>query len=279
MVGLPRVAASLGLVAALAALAVPAAASPPADAFCVILFEPSPDFRLVRVTVDEETTVEQRAALWPDVDLDGNGVVSPVEKDGWRWSQTQAFPRGDGLGNRSLMLWPDAPYTKSPAQAPVYATTWRQVGHVFHNIDYELPGQLTRVEELETQEVREYGFDLLDGKSSRFSLIGGADPGNASTGPRYEEQGRPVIEYVVVKAPKGWVVERIDGLTYDGPFLLMPDEREVDVPAFDTKAPYNITFLNKRLDEELGEIEGPAPVAVLTGLGLLAATAVRRRRQ
>lgn len=268
------------LLATLGALAAPlAAADPPADAFCVILIEPNSDFSLVRVVVDEDTTLAEREALWPDVDLDGNGVVSPVEQDAFRWSTTDAWPDVETLGVKAVTLEPNAPYVLSPQQKPVYAAAWRQVGHVFHKQDYELPDQLTRAVELETQEVREFGFQLEAGRSSRFTLRGGQDLAglNLSAAPRYDDQGRPVIEYVVIHAPKGWVVERVEGRSYNGTVTLEPGEREVDVPAFDTRSPYSITFVNPKLEKELGELEGPAPVAVLVGLGLLGAAAVKRR--
>ncbi len=273
-----RLVAGLGLVALL--LAPVAGAEPPADAFCVILIEPSADFSLVRVLVDEETTLAQREELWPQVDRDGDGEVSPVEKDAFRWSTTASHANQTALGVKAITLRPNAPYTSSPEQAPVYAALWRQVGHVFHKQDYELPDHLTNPVELETQEVREFGFQLDAGRSSRFTLQGGRDVSglNLSAAPRYDEQGRPVIEYVVIKAPKGWVVEFVQGRSYDGGVSLAPDEREVDVPAFDTKSPYTIVFVNPKLEKELGELEGPAPVAMMVGLGLLGAAAVRRRR-
>lgn len=266
---------------ALAIFAAPiASADPPADAFCVILIEPNADFSLLRVVVDEDTSLEEREELWPSVDVDGNGIISKVEQDAFRWSHTQGWPDVEELGLKAVALQPNAPYTLSPEQKPVYAATWRQVGHVFHKQEYELPDQLTRPVELETQEVREFGFQLDPGRSSRFTLTGGRDLEglNLTSAPRYDDQGRPVIEYVVVKAPKGWVVEMVQGRSYDGDISLAPNEREVDVPAFDTSSPYTIVFLNPELDEELGKIEGPAPVAVLTGLGLLGAAGIRRRR-
>lgn len=257
-----------------------AAADPPADAFCVILIEPNADFSLVRVLVDEDTTLAQREDLWPTVDLDGDGVVSPLEKDGFRWSTTKGTTNATELGPKEVTLQPNAPYTLSPEQKAVYAVTWRQVGHVFHKQEYVLPERLTRPVELETQEVREFGFQLEEGRSSRFTLQGGRDTAglNLSAAPRYDEQGRPVIEYVVIQAPKGWVVELVEGRSYNGTISLRPGEREVDVPAFDTSSPYKVVFVNPKLEEKLGELEGPAPVAILTGLGLLAFAGVRRRR-
>lgn len=259
--------------------ATPAASDPPADAFCVILIEPSADFRLIRVLVDEDTSLEEREALWPSVDVDGNGVISEVEQDAFRWANTTGWSHVEELGVKAVFLQPNAPYTLSPPQKPVYAATWRQVGHVFHQQEYELPDQLTRPVELETQEVREFGFQLDAGRSSRFTLSGGRDLAgqNLSAAPTYDEQGRPVIEYVVIKAPKGWIVELVEGQSYNGSIFLRPGKRTVDVPAFDTKSPYNITFLNPSLDKELGKIEGPAPAALLIGLGLLGAAAMRRR--
>lgn len=273
-------AVTMGLLALLAPLA---AAAPPADAFCVILIEPSPDFSVVRILVDEDTSLAEREALWPSVDRDGNGAVSPIEKEAFRWSTTASHTNQTELGLKAITLQPNAPYTLSPEQLPLYAAMWRQVGHVFHKQEYELPDQLTQPVELETQEVREFGFQLDEGRSSRFTIQGGRDLAgmglNLSTVPRYDDQGRPVIEYVVIKAPKGWIVESVTGESYNGTVSLAPGEREVDLPAFDTKKPYTVVFVNPKLDDKLGELEGPAPVALLTGLGLLGAAALRRRHQ
>src|SRR5687768_16016417 len=81
----------------LAVVATPAHAAPPADAFCVILIEGLDDFRSVRVLVDEETTVEERAALFPTLDRDGDGKVTRDEADYWRMQGTTTYPRFEGL--------------------------------------------------------------------------------------------------------------------------------------------------------------------------------------
>jgi hypothetical protein len=101
------------------------------------------------------------------------------------------------------------------------------------------------------------------------------------------------IEYVVVRAPPGWMVQAIDGYSYEGPFRKEPNAEEVDVPAFDTKQPYTLTF--QKLPEETGgpttvtatttetverqeEPRGIPAVALATLLGgLAAAVAIRRR--
>lgn len=269
------------LVVAFVALAPAGAAEPPADAFCVILFEPSPDFSRVRILVDEDSSLEERAALWPSVDLDRNGVISVVEKEAFRWSNTKVFPNVTDLGIKAITLRPEAPYTKSPPQKPVYATTWRQIGHVFHQRDYKLPERLTQTSELETQEVREFGFELEPGRSSRFTVFGGREPlgPNLSAAPSYTEQPRSVIEYVVVRAPEGWLVQRIEGASYNGTFVLSPNQQSVDVPAFDTKRPYNITFVNPDLEKRLGADDTPGPGALLLLLALGALALARGRRR
>lgn len=162
----------------------------------------------------------------------------------------------------AVVLRPDAPYTRASVQRPVYATTWRQVGHVFHKQDYQVPDRITETTDLETQEVREFGFELDAGRSSRFILSGGrnlTEYGNLSAAPSYTDLPKPKIEYVVVRAPKDWVVQRVEGFSYNGSFVLEPGTREVDVPAFDTKMPYDITFLNPGLEKKLGDIGTPGP--------------------
>ncbi|MBI2077325.1 MAG: hypothetical protein HYT80_02985 [Euryarchaeota archaeon] len=260
-------------------LAAPAASSPPADAFCVVLIAPSPDFSRITISVDQETSLQERADLWPSVDLDGNGVVSAVEKEAFRWAQTTLHANQSDLGPHAIVLRPDAPYTKAPIQRPVYATTWRQVGHVFHKQAYQLPDKLTQTSELETQEIREFGFELEAGRSSRIILSGGRNVtayGNLSAAPSYTDLPKPVIEYVVIRAPEDWLVERVEGHSYNGSFVVAPGKQEIDLPGFDTERPYNISFLNPGLDKKLGDIGSPGPgvAALLVGV-IAAAWAVR----
>jgi hypothetical protein len=49
---------------------------------------------------------------------------------------------------------------------------------------------------------------------------------------------------VVLRAPEGWLVERVQGSDYTGSIELWPNAREVDLPAFDTKAsPFVVTYV------------------------------------
>jgi hypothetical protein len=228
--------AALLALLALAPTALAAPAERPADAFCVILIEGLDDLRSVRVLVDEESTVEDRRRLWPEVDLDGDGNVTRAEKEAWMRGNLATYPRHEGLENRTVRLAADG----SPAAA-LHAATWRQVGHTFHKQDRHTPETVTRAEDLETQEVREYRFATPD-QAQRVVLLGGQPwattrTTTASTSPQV------VIEYVVVRAPPGWLVESYAGYGYDGPVSRTVHAREVDIPAFDTKAAYTITFV------------------------------------
>lgn len=276
----PRIVA-MGVLVGLV-LGVPTAtANPPADAFCVILIEPNADFTRLTISVDENTTLEDRAALWPSVDLDENKVISPTEKEAFRWANTNVFGRDGDVGIKAVTLLPGAPYLTSQPQKPVYTTIWRQIGHVFHHQDYVLPERLTSTAELETQEVREFGFELEPGRASRYTLSGGENlTGNLSATPTYIDQPRPVVEYVVIRAPEGWIVDRIEGRSYNGTFVLTPGTPSVDVPAFDTKSPYAIMFVNPVFDQDLGKIAGGSGLDAVAFIATLAAAVilVRRRR-
>lgn len=259
-------------------LLLPAAADPPADAFCVILFEAAPDFSTVTVTVDEETTMDEREELWPEVDRNGDGSITPTEKEAWKWDQTRTWDM-EALGHKAITLHQDAPYTTWPEQQPVYGVTWRQVGHVFHQRDHELPDTLSQSADLETQEVRTFGFETSGGEPTRVVLRGGRDlPANLTTSPDPEHEGRPVIEYVVVRAPSGWIVERVEGRSYNGTIVEEPGTRVVDLPAFDTKAPYAITFFHPARHKEQSDLGGiPGLTAVLGIIALAGACFLRRR--
>ena len=81
----------------------------------------------------------------------------------------------------------------------------------------------------------------------------------------------------------------VEGYTYNGTFRLQPNAPTVDVPAFDTKAPYTITFsrpANLLTPDTTPVSQAPRNVpaagipTVLSALGVMAmaaVAAVRRR--
>lgn len=237
----------------LAVVAAPAHAAPPADAFCVILIEGLDDFRTVRVLVDEETTVEERAALFPEVDRDGDGQVTRDEADQWRFHGTTTYPRLEGLDEVRAVRASGTVDGETRGLAPLFAATWRQVGHTFHKQDHEQPWPVVEAADLETQEAREFRFPadaateiVLSGglpRSTTTSASTTASTSSSPTGPT-STSNTVTIEYVVVRAPPGWRVAHVEGYTYDGMVSQSYDgvQSEVDLPAFDTKSSYQLRF-------------------------------------
>ena len=242
-------------VVAVGLLALPAGAAPPPDAFCVILIEGVDDFRTVRVLVDEETTMEERRALFNATDTDADGVLEPDEADAFRRERTVFWANQTELGLRGLQM------SDEGGEAPaLHATTWRQVGHTFHKQAHVQPESFSDPADFETQEAREVRFEPSP-EATVVQLRGGRDltqPSTSTSSPTTSTQVT-TIEYVVVRAPAGWTVETIEGHSYDGPFTLDVSAPEVDVPAFDTKRPYVLTF--QRLPPETG---GPSTQTVTT---------------
>lgn len=232
----------------LAVVAAPAHAAPPADAFCVILIEGLDDFRTVRVLVDEETTVEERAALFPEVDRDGDGQVTRDEGDAWRSGNAATYARGDGVDAVEAVHLAAVDGDVTRDLPPLYAASWRQVGHTFHKQDHEQPWPVVEAADLETQEVRETRFPTED---ALVVEVRGGLPRPTSTGSTTTPAPGPTstsntvtIEYVVVRAPAGWRVAHVEGYTYDGWISRSYDgvQGEVDLPAFDTKSSYRLRF-------------------------------------
>lgn len=240
-----RAFAVLLLVASVAC--VPAQATPPADAFCVILIEGLDDFRTVRVLVDEETTIEERTALFPSVDVTGDGQITRDEGDAWRSGNTVTYSRGAGVDAVEAVHLSVVEGDVTRDLGPLYAAHWRQVGHTFHKQDHEQPWPVVEAADLETQEVRETRFPT---EEARVVYVLGGLPRETATGSPTTTSGPTssvssgTIEYVVVRAPAGWRVAHVEGYTYDGWMSQSYEgvQTEVDLPAFDTKSSYRIRF-------------------------------------
>lgn len=274
------------VLAALAAVAAPVQAAPPADAFCVILIEGVDGFRLVRVTVDEETNLTEREALFGELDLDADGRVTTVEGERFRRRSVEArsgpftnsthhlqllVETGDGSGG-----------TVRSTHVALHHAVWRQVGHTFHKQDHTQPWPVEEPIDLETQEVREASF--APGDAADRVVIDGGEP--------IELPPNVAIEYVVVRAPPGWTVARVQGYTYEGWIDVAPNATEADIPSLDTKRPYTIAFERQgpaveTVTQTVAATPAPdggargasAPAPALAALALAAAAAVALRRR
>ena len=252
----------------LALLVPPAAAAPPPDAFCVILFEVLPGMQGVRVLVDEETTLEERAALFPELDANGDGAITRGEGEAWRRANLSLHNGTDGVPSAQVVRL--RPADGEGDGAALYTAITRQVGHTFHKQDHRQPWPVTESADLETQALREFSYPLIEGAQS-FELVGGpqeasptttASPVSSTT--TSSQSYTVTIEYVVLRAPEGWLITRVQGLDYSGRFDIAPYAREVDVPAFDTKsAPFTITLQRAPMASSTSST-GPPPTVTPT---------------
>lgn len=253
--------------------------------FCIVVIEPLDDFRQVRITVDEELTEPSKDAAWRQADLNGDGIVSSQEGVAFRHATLAFWPGGEGLGNRSLALRLAAPYTDATPIKPVYAATWRHLGHGFYEEAASSHTGAAKSDPVafggfETQAVREYGFHMPNDIST--ITLRGADPTFAAnlSMDSAVQVSKPVIEYVVVRAPPGWIVRSVTGVGYNGTFHITGDGSTLEIPGFDTSSPWEVTFRNPELEERLAYIGSPGMElpAVFAGSAIaLAALRFRRR--
>jgi hypothetical protein len=276
--------AAIFLAAPAAAHGPPPGTEPPPEAFCVVVIQPEDGFRQVRITVDENLTARAKAEAWQAANLNGDGLVSPQEGEAFRYATLQFWPGGLGMGNRSVYLEPGAPYTTATPMRPVYAASWRHIGHGFYEDDRSPHTGLSSTDSvplaaLETQAVREYGFHVGD-DFSRMSVHGGDE--NATAGLGVDSQGhvsRPVIEYVVVRAPPGWVVATVTGHTYNGTFTRHGEGDTLQVAGFDTSLPWRIDFFSPEADKRLSDLGSPGFEVWGLPLALIVAGLARLRRR
>lgn len=275
----------------LALLFVPAAVAhvgppdAPPEAFCIVVIEPLDGFRLLRVTVDEDLKAAAKQADWQAANVNGDGTLSPQEQEGFRAGSLRFWPGGLDMGNHSVYLQPGAPYTTFTAVRPVYATTWRHVGHGYYEDRVSShsgveQGAPVDFGQFETQAVREYGYHVSS-PLSRMTLHGGANmTANLTTDTVRHEEGRPVIETVIVKAPEHWIITHIQGLGYNGTFDRIVNDASVQIRGFDTSSPWTIDFLDPNADEEMGKVQGgPGFEVAFLLIGIVPLVWLLRRRE
>lgn len=237
---------------AFTALAPMVQATPPADAFCVIVIEGLDGFAKVLVTVDLETNLTEREALFEELDSDGDGNVTPSESAVYRNDTMQGWETPRELGIKGIEA-AAADGTWQWNADPQSALTWTQVGHTFHKQNHTQPATVGDPADLETQEIREFTL-WHQHEPTMVHIHGGQDlmapPPETSTGTTTatsttggsSTSSTPVPEYVVVRAPAGWMVVDVTGSDYEGRQTWNAGTAELDLPAFDTKAPFLIRF-------------------------------------
>ncbi len=263
--------------------AAPEGVSP--DAFCIVVIEPLEGFSLVRITVDENLTAEAKAQFFAMADrypeIDGVEAVSPDEARAYTQTTMRFWNDGLGMEKESLHMTPGSIDRTWKSIRPVYATTWRQVGHGFYDTTASEPAEPVVFEDFETQKVREYSFHVM-GALSEVTLYGANPNATAKLGPVPDPQYEEVhytIEYVVIRAPPGWRIAQVTGVTYTGPFVRTPNSERIDIAGFDTSQPWTIRFVNPDADTNGGAAGSPGPGMVWLAAVVLVVALVNVRRK
>jgi hypothetical protein len=287
---------------ALAVLLLPTAlaAEPGEDPFCIVVIEPLDDFRLVRVSVDEELNATTQAEFWALADANHDNALTRAEAEAFRQGQLRIFPGEMSLGPKALLL------TATPSEPrtvrAIHATSWRQVGHGYYAHQKPLEA-VTSSASLETQEIREYSF-RTPADATHVLIQGGlalsdtelavypTEPGAVTVPPVpppngytnctpggvscCDENGSCAVEeFVTVKAPPGWRIAHVQGHSYGTAVSVDVDAATYDLPAFDTKSPFTITYVKEAGDDRGSPLAAPWP---LLGV-LVAALALARLRR
>lgn len=245
--------------------------APQPAAFCIVVIQPLDGFRAVRITVDEELTPSRKQADFDAADADEDGSVTPEEADAFQRSTTEFWKGGLGMGNESLSLRASGEtrpfYTGYREVRPVYGVTWRHLGHGFYEEAVsshtgEAKDAAATFATFETQQVREYGFQVADDITS--VTLYGADEGRLyGLDSNVTVESQAVEEYVIVQAPAGWHIRSVTGQNYTGPFSKQGPAERLDIAGFDTMAPWSIAFSKGSVAEVVPPPPAPPPPPVV----------------
>ncbi len=226
----------------LAILLVPVAAADPAPQdLCVITIRPNEEFSQVVVRVDEIYNETLKEDLAQALDADGDGYVYPEEEAAYEAASVTVFNQSgpSDLGAKRLFLDEKEP---------------RRV--VFEKDLSNVVGPVNQTDAWLVTEVRTYDFEAEELRTHRIQ------GGNESN-----PEARAIVEFVVVEAPPGWWVHRVNETLYDN--------HSVALPAFDTRQHFRIDFSDEPgLDYFLPARGSPgfeAGFLVIAAIGALAA--------
>ncbi|HET6403816.1 MAG TPA: hypothetical protein VFH78_04160 [Candidatus Thermoplasmatota archaeon] len=260
---------ALSLVLVLVLVLAPAAtAAPEGDPLCIIFFEPSQDFRLVDVKADLILTQEERENLSARVDADADGFITPAEVAAYENSTTLVVTGAPSeFGDR--LLYMDG---NLPTQMTVYTK--------LHN----WTGPVEEARRGVVSEHREYHTVPAPDESGHLLTGGLYAPGGQSLAQR-----RPVIQTIVINAPRGWVVFEVrhapetgeGGPTPSSPPMAGQryEQKTVQISAFDIRRQYEVVFAKEGTNPYAATGGGMPGFEVPLLLAALAAMALVARRQ
>lgn len=269
----PRMRATLLLLSLLASAgAALAQAEDDEAALCIIFFEPSPDFRTLRVRADLVLSPEQRENITREVDADGDRTVTEAEVAAYETRATQRLGNAsEGYGDRMVYLDGLPPES---ATFRLDLTSWTGP------FDQAKLGHATELREYVLQPVPDFAHALSGGVNATPTRI-----------------AYPVVETVVFTAPPGWVVHSVRRWSanesedpYPGYRTIVGSdagadvhrERTVRISGFETRQPFVVVFAEEGRDPWGPRGGGaPGPSAALAALAVAAAAllAARLRRR
>jgi hypothetical protein len=233
-----------------------AAGAQPAEEFCVIRYTPNPDFSRIVVDVDLEPTESDLRNLTAAVDADSDGMINASEVVTYEENRVEQFGPLDDLGVKKLFV---------DGYEPWNVTIQSDL------IDFE--GPVNETGDRRVKEIRTYRFNQFEADWYHF-LHGGL----------YSEPlPRVAVEFVVLEAPPGWVVWRVNETEYGQP--------TVSLRAFDTHTQFEVVYAKEgrtpppALDPVIGDerrfpfapVPGPDALIALAALAIAGVWVATRR--
>lgn len=172
---------------------------------------PNATFSQVEVRADEVIDQTRREALSKELDTDQDGFITASEEYAYE-STSQTTFTSDGSGSRSV--------SNLGAKRMLLDQTPPRRVHVYVDLQH-VTGPSDDWDDWLVTEVRVYEFQPAARETHRI------EGGDASSAPG-------AAASLVVKAPRGWFVHRIDGTLHD--------KDQVSLPDFDTARPFTIDY-------------------------------------
>lgn len=236
------------LIALLATLALPTDAQEDEDLetrvdLCIITYRPFPDFRTIKVEADQVVSDENMTALLDEVDTDDDGTITSQEVAAYEQDSEHRQYDFESLGKLKLVVDQDAP-------------TEVQFRTVLRNFEGPIDADKARL----VVEHRTYRFPYT--QEADFHWLEG---GLYAEG---ERQDQFAIEFVVLEAPEGWVVAKVNDDKYG--------KQTVSIEAFDTTEYFAVLFEKASAQPTDATNTLPGPSVLFGLLGMIGVAAVRR---
>lgn len=212
---------------------------------CIITYRPSDDFRTVLVEADQEKSQDEMAKLLDQVDTDDDGTITDAELRAYEDASERTEFNPNELGTMKLVLDGSLPTS----------VRFRTVLHGFEGAIEEERARLVT-------EHRHYSFPDARAPEAGHVLEGGL---YAEGETRYNQA---VEEFVVLEAPEGWVVAKVNQTTYG--------TQRVELQSFGTARYFTVAF---EPTPEAPPVAIPGPTLIASLIVLTACAAWQARGQ